>query len=195
MSDPHPDPDSAPGPDRGGPRPLPEVLHSFYEERPFRSCTRCGESLEHFAEGYRISKNFSRGEVVMESAFCMPCLEAMFEESSEESKKAIARFHEENASGSHGFAQCAYCEAAFESLGQEDYSLIGICVGQDLHDSALICHGCSERISGILSEETRRTWDRFRGENFPGPPPEVALDLPEYASSRAPAPAGSAPGG
>jgi len=25
--------------------PIPRILYSFYEERPFRTCTRCGESL------------------------------------------------------------------------------------------------------------------------------------------------------
>jgi len=182
---------SSSSPPGSGPRPLPEILHSFYEERPFRTCTRCGESLEHFEEGYRIAKNFRCGEVVIESAFCIPCLQAMYEESSEESREAIARFHHEHAREAAGFERCAFCETGFDEVKDEEYGLIGICIGHDLHDSALICQSCSERISAVLSDETRRTWDRFRGENFPGPPPDFALELPARRSNLAPS--GNAP--
>jgi len=181
----------APPPQGPGPKPLPEILHSFYEDRPFRTCTRCGESLEHFEEGYRVSKNFRKGEVIIESAFCMPCLNAMFEESSAESREAITRFHEAHARETVGFEECAFCSVRFEEVQDEEYGLVGICQGNDLHDSALICQSCTERIAELLSDETRRTWDRFREENFPGPPPEFALELPARRSDLAPS--GNAP--
>jgi len=183
MNEPDPAGDHAPR-EEEGPKPVPEILHSFYEGRPFVTCTRCGESLEHFEEGYRISKNFKLGEVILESAFCLPCLTAMFEETSTESREAIERFHEQHAREVPGFEECAFCETRFEEVADEEYGLIGICQGLSLHDSALICQTCSDRISELLSEETRRTWDRFREENFPGPPPGFALDLPQEKPAR-----------
>ena len=67
--------------------PIPEVLHSFYQDRAFVSCTRCGESLADFQDGYRISKNFKKGEVLIEYALCMPCLLRMLEESGWSSRR------------------------------------------------------------------------------------------------------------
>ncbi len=83
--------------------PIPKILHSFYEDRPFVSCTRCGESLADFEDGYRISKNFNKDECVIEYALCLPCLDAMLDEASEESKIALAKFHAENLRDVSGF--------------------------------------------------------------------------------------------
>ena len=73
--------------------PIPEELYSFYEERPFKICTRCGEGLEDFESGYRVSKVFRAGEVLFEYALCVPCLQRMLEEASEESRARLTEFH------------------------------------------------------------------------------------------------------
>lgn len=151
--------------------PIPEVLHSFYEERPFLSCTRCGESLADFDEGFRISKNFKRGEVLIEYALCLPCLERMLEESSEESKRNLARFQEERLrEPGSGFAECAFCEKTQAEARGGEFGLAGVCRGDRLLDSAMICIDCIEDMHEVLSEETRDVWRRFRDENFPGIP-------------------------
>jgi hypothetical protein len=150
--------------------PIPCRLHSFYEDRPFRSCTRCGESLVHFADGFRISKNFKADEVIIEYALCMPCLTAMLDEASEESKQRLAEFQAERYREVTGFDDCALCEKTFPEVEKEEYGLIGVCHGEHMVDSAMICFGCMEAMAEIMSEETRRTWDRFREENFPGIP-------------------------
>ncbi len=150
--------------------PIPEVLHSFYEERPFISCTRCGESLADFEDGYRISKNFKKGEVLIEYALCMPCLVAMLDEASEESKQRLAEFQEERYRDVTGFDECALCEQTREGSRNAEFGLVGVCQGDDMIDSAMICIDCMEAMSEIMSEETRRTWDKFREENFPGVP-------------------------
>ena len=90
--------------------PIPAILHSFYEDRPFVSCTRCGESLADFADGYRISKNFNKDECIIEYALCLPCLDAMLDEASEESKVALAKFQAENLRDVSGFNDCALCD-------------------------------------------------------------------------------------
>lgn len=150
--------------------PIPKVLHSFYEDRPFVSCTRCGESLADFKDGYRISKNFNKEECIIEYALCLPCLDAMLDEASEESKIALSKFQAENIRDVSGFDECALCDKTFDAVKGGDYSFAGVCVGDKMFDSAMICFGCMEMMAEVMSEETRRTWDRFREENFPGIP-------------------------
>ncbi|MDF1656059.1 MAG: hypothetical protein P1U58_00525 [Verrucomicrobiales bacterium] len=149
---------------------IPDVLHSFYEERPFVSCTRCGESLKDFAEGFRISKSFKGDEVILESAMCMPCMAAMMDETSDESKLRLEEFHEKHYRDVSGFDECALCENTLDQVKDDEFNLVGVCQGNDMLDSALICFDCQEAMNEIISEETRRTWERFRQENFPGVP-------------------------
>jgi hypothetical protein len=150
---------------------IPEILHSFYEDRPFVSCTRCGESLAHFEEGFRISKNFKRGEVLIEYALCMPCLMGMLDEASDESKQNMAEFQaKHHREGITGFEECALCPRTRSEARNDEFGLVGVCHHEAMVDSAMICSECMEAMNGVLSEETRRTWDRFREENFPGVP-------------------------
>ncbi len=149
---------------------IPPLLHSFYEERPFLTCTRCGESLADFEEGYRISKNFRRGETIVEYALCFPCLTRLLDESSEESKENLARFQAEHLREVSGFDECAFCERTRATARNEEFGLAGMCRGDRLLESAMICIDCIEAMHAVLSEETKRTWDRFREENFPGVP-------------------------
>ncbi len=161
---------SGPDPSAPGGEVIPEVLHSFYEERPFVSCTRCGESLAHFTEGYRISKNFKRGEVVMEYALCMPCLSRMLDEASEESKQRLAEFQTKHFRNVSGFDECALCVRTRAEVRDDEFGIVGVCQGDRMMDSALMCIDCMEAMQEILSEHTRRVWDKFREENFPGVP-------------------------
>jgi len=150
--------------------PIPKLLHSFYEDRAFVSCTRCGESLSDFEDGYRISKNFKGDEVIIEYALCMPCLVAMLDEASDKSKESLAKFQEERFRDVSGFDECSLCDKQFSDVKDDEYGLVGVCHGDDMVDSAMICFGCMEDMAAIMSEETRKTWDKFREENFPGVP-------------------------
>jgi len=152
------------------PEPIPEILHSFYEERPFVICTRCGESLAEFEEGYRISKNFKQGEVIIEYALCFPCLESMMEEASDESKERLQQFQAERLRDVFGFEECSLCDCTADEARDQEFGLIGVCRSDELVDSAMICIECMEDMASIISDETRRGWDRFRNENFPGVP-------------------------
>jgi hypothetical protein len=153
-----------------GGEPIPAELHSFYEDRPFLTCTRCGESLADFDDGYRISKNFKKGEVLIEYALCMPCLMRMLEESSAESKRNLEQFHVDHHRDVSGFHDCAFCEKTQEDARNEEFGIAGVCQGDRMLDSAMICIDCMEAMHAVLSEETTRTWRRFREENFPGVP-------------------------
>lgn len=150
--------------------PIPEELFSFYEDRPFKICTRCGEGLADFSEGYRVSKVYRGEEVIFEYALCLPCLRNMFEESSEESKEALMKFQMERFRFVSGFDECALCDNTRDALPTMEYGLVGICVGDGLAESNLICGGCMEAMSECVSEETRKGWDRFVEDNFPGVP-------------------------
>ncbi len=151
--------------------PIPEVLFSFYEDRPFKSCTRCGESLSDFPDGYKVSKNFKKGEVIIEYALCMPCVERMLNEASDESKRVLQQFQEERyREDVSGFDDCALCEKTQMTARGEEFGLTGICQGLNMFDSAMICIECMEEMSEVISDETRGKWNRFREENFPGVP-------------------------
>lgn len=167
--------------------PIPKELFSFYQERPFVSCTRCGESLADFPDGYRISKNFKKGEVLIEYALCMPCLAGMLDEASDESKRKLAEFQERHFRDISGFEECALCPRTRGEARNEEFGLVGVCQGDAMVDSALICLDCMEAMNNVLSEETRQTWDRFRQENFPGVPsdfePFPPRPLPKSANS------------
>ena len=154
--------------------PIPDVLHSFYEDRPFKICTRCGESLPEFAEGYRVSKNFKQGEVIIEYALCFPCLQAMMDESSEDSKEALFKFQNERFRDVSGFDDCNLCDRTRAEARGDEYGLVGICQGDDMLDSGMVCIECMEEMAELVSEETRKGWDRFREENFPGVPADFA---------------------
>lgn len=162
--------------------PIPDLLHSFYQDRAFVSCTRCGESLGDFPDGYRISKNYKRGEVIIEYALCMPCLMRMLDEASEESKRNLARFQDERQRDVSGFDECGLCVKTRAEARDEEFGVVGRCRGNRLLDSALICIDCMEDMHAVLSEETKRTWERFREENFPG----VPADFEPYPAQRIP---------
>ena len=116
----------------GAPRePIPKILFSFYEDRPFVTCTRCGESLSDFADGYKVSKNFKKGEVIIEYALCMPCMENMMNEASEESKRVLHEFQEEHFRNVSGFEECALCEKTRDTARGEEFGLTGICQGHE----------------------------------------------------------------
>ena len=94
----------------------------------------------------------------------------MLDEASEESKVALAKFQAENLRDVSGFNDCALCDKQFDAVKNGDYSFAGVCVGDKMYDSAMVCFSCMEAMAAVMSEETRRTWDRFREENFPGIP-------------------------
>ncbi|MEN9020273.1 MAG: hypothetical protein ABF370_07180, partial [Verrucomicrobiales bacterium] len=78
-------------------RPVPKVFHSFYEERPFRCCTSCGEGLNDLEDIYQVTKTFHGTEVILEYAMCSPCQQNMLKELSEESVERLANFQTERS--------------------------------------------------------------------------------------------------
>jgi hypothetical protein len=153
---------------------IPRELFSEYEGRPFLCCTRCGERLQDFPQGYKVSKAVRNGEVTFEYALCFPCLEAMVNDSSVESRQRMAAFQEERLRpGTVGMEACAFCGCSRAEAEKGDHVLVGACQSQTLLASHLICGSCLEDMSDLASEATRRGWRRFVDENFPGCPPDL----------------------
>jgi hypothetical protein len=156
---------------------VPVVLHSEYTDEPFKNCTRCGESLLDFPGGYQVSKAWKRGECVFEYALCDHCRMGLMQDFSKESKERLARFEHEHVRYEGGLDHCAVCSTRRDSMAAAEMVLTGVCEGDRMLHSLMICENCAEQSRALLSEHTKDTWRRFRDENFPGPPGDEVFDL------------------
>ncbi len=147
---------------------IPPELHSEYEGRPFRSCTRCGESLADVPEGYQLYKLFRRGEAIYEYALCHPCHAGLLADFSEESRRRLAEFHAQRVTLHLGPRRCAVCGNGREE--DEEYSLTAACERAGLRHALMICGPCRREMQALLSRSTREVWDRFVSENLAGAP-------------------------
>ena len=161
--------------------PIPSDLFSEYEERPFQSCTRCGESLSDFDGGYQVSKAYRNGECVVEYALCEHCRTSMMDEFSDESKQRLNDFHQQAVHHQGGIDECSVCGVPRAGGNVEDFVITGLCEGLHLLDSIMICGICGEQVQELLSKPTKDTWRRFMDDHFPGPPSldELPEPLPE----------------
>lgn len=166
------------------PPPIPRDLHCEYEERAFRHCTRCGETLADDQGGFQISKAYKKGECVMEYALCDHCRVAMMEEFSQESKKRLSDYQHEHVDLHRGLYHCSVCGVPRSEEGVDDFVITGICEGASLLHSIMVCGQCGDGIQELISVKTRDTWRRFVDENFPGPPSEG--EYPEIKEVTAP---------
>lgn len=165
-------------------RPVPKVFYSFYEERPFRCCTSCGETLEDLEDIYQVTKTFHGSEVILEYAMCAPCQQNMLKELSEDSVKRLTEFQVERSlapanDAEEGRYQCEFClstrdEAIANNL---HFSMAAICFATDMVERPLfVCEGCMLEINGQMSEKTKGRWREFVDTHFPGVPSNA---LPE----------------
>jgi hypothetical protein len=150
--------------------PIPRAFHSEYEERPFQSCSRCGEALDVF-ENYQINKAYRNGECVFEYVFCSPCRDSLLEEFSEESKSNMLRHQEEHLREVRGIEECAFCGKSQVETPMRDYVITALCRKTSLLDSLMICEPCQLGMHELLSEKTRDVRRRFF-EDLPGVPPD-----------------------
>ena len=158
------------------PQPIPQDLFSDYEERPFRHCSRCGETLADFEGGFQISKAYKKGECVFEYALCDHCRSALMEEFSDESKRRLLEFQNQQVNFDRGLDGCSVCGVMRNAGSLKEFVLTGICERDQLLHGLMVCGNCGEKTQELISTHTRDTWRRFVSENFPGPPADV---LPE----------------
>ena len=124
----------------------------------------------------------------MEYALCDHCRSKMMEEFSQESKKRLAQFQDEEVTLDRGLESCAVCNASRHAKGMDDFVITGVCEGISLLHSVMICGKCGDTVQGMISQKTRDTWRRFVDDNFPGPPPDDSLPEPEETTTRTPLP-------
>lgn len=158
------------------PTPIPEELHSEYEERAFKSCTRCGETLEDFDDGFQIAKVFRGGEAVFEYALCAPCHTGLVDDFSVESRKTLEQFYRENMKPGLGAQVCGICATARTDLSQPEFALGAACRGSYLLEAFMVCSDCMEKTNALVSKETQDKWGDFIDDNFPGVPADALPD-------------------
>ena len=149
---------------------IPKELYSDYEERPFCNCTRCGETLADFTEGYQIAKVFKRGETIFEYALCAACHSGMVDEFSAETKESLETFYANNMTPGLGLQTCGICGVDREHGDVKEFTLAAVCRQAHLMDSLMLCSDCTDRTNELISKKTRDVWRRFIDENFPGVP-------------------------
>lgn len=158
--------------------PIPREFHSEYEDRPFQTCSRCGEALNSFSS-YQINKAYRKGECVFEYCFCEPCRDALLEEFSEESKANLMKHQTEHmrqdAAGTSG---CAFCGVKREVVPDQDFVITMLGAGLRMLDSLMICETCQLQMHELLSQKTRDVRRKFF-EDLPGVPPDWEVWTPE----------------
>lgn len=155
------------------PSPIPDLLHSAYEEGPFRCCTVCGGELAK-ARIFEIQKVFRGKEVIFEMAICHACGEQAATEFSEESLENIRRFLTKNFRPSEEPRHCHFC--GFPRNLIPNFTIVGACSNDKLVlPSMIMCEGCTERLQGELSGKTRDVQGDFLRDHFPGVPADLDL--------------------
>ena len=152
------------------PKSIPKELHSEYEERPFRNCTRCGETLVDYDEGYHVAKIFKSSETIFEYALCFSCHSGLINEFSEDSKSALEEYYAEHMRAKLGLSGCGLCGLSKSEFLNIEYSIGALCHGEVMLEGFVICAPCMDSTNSLISDKTQRIWDDFLSENFPGVP-------------------------
>ena len=154
-------------------QPIPEDLHSAYEEGPFKKCTVCQNALSE-AGLYEIQKVYRGTEVIFETAICHSCGEDLVRELSEESLKTMKGYLLCNFQPSDEAGHCHFCGFARGIVSS--YTCVGACHGSSLLlPQIIMCEKCSESLNENLSQKTRDIQADFVQDNFPGVPADLDL--------------------
>ena len=152
---------------------VPEELHSFSEEGPFKNCTICEKDLEHLGL-YEVQKVYRDKEVIFETAICQACGEDLSKEMSRESLEAMKGFMLCNFKPTEEPDHCHFC--GFPRALFENFTVIGACRELSLLLPMIImCEKCSEDLQGQLSRKTRDVQGDFIRDHFPGVPADLDL--------------------
>ena len=158
-------------------------LTSTETGEPFTHCIHCKMPLLETDSPWLINKDFHKGECTLEYAICDACREQTSEEFSEESKKAVRNFLENEIPWEERLkiyvldpgarmSNCVACDCPRELADGYATSLLMNPSGElDFGPLPLIiCSDCVEQMSEQLSEATKDSWRRFLDEHFDSPP-------------------------
>lgn len=164
-------------------------FNSFETGEPFSHCCDCGDELLQAENTYVVNKSYVGDECIFEFALCMDCRNKMQAKLSEKSRVAMFDFMHDRSDmdsreknlghGSPTDDYLSHCITCQQPRGQsKGYTLGALFTGEMLIKGPfpiLMCSQCEETLAETISDETRKAWDTFIGENFPGPPSEVQL--------------------
>jgi hypothetical protein len=151
--------------------PVPEELHSAYEEGPFRKCVACDADLTGPEAIYQIQKTWKNDDVIFELAVCAECANKAAQDFSQESFERIQEFLLTRYQPSFDFGECHFCRQRLDGDEPAEYEMGGYCRGgRLLRPVVVICTKCSEKSQENLSEQTRKAWGDFVDRNVPGVP-------------------------
>lgn len=174
---------------------IPPLLFDSETNGPIRFCKICGKDLIESNSDYLIQKSFRRfpehrlDEVVFEFAICSECNRRMHNELSEESKKMMGKYMEEEFHASDPVKRMMmlsneeepnlrdltdHCAVTGKPLDElEEYTIIAQGKGPRLVLGILpltVSYQAQEDLNELLSQKTRDFLDGFTKEHFSGPP-------------------------
>lgn len=166
---------------------IPPFFHSFEHDEPFKECLTCDQAFQEIDAPYTVSKVYKGPECVFEYAMCLPCRRKMADSFSEESRKRINAFFEDNKHLANRTEQlgesrvytdwtrqCATCQIPLTEI--INYSVACMGFGESMvYDPfpMMICSDCEQKVQERLSKSTRDQWDKFILDNFEGPPADA----------------------
>ena len=151
---------------------IPPLLHSLYEEGPFRKCSICERPLLEGETLYEIQKIWRGRETVFEYAICQPCGMELVKSYSKESLDRIREFFESRFQPDGEEARGHFCRREARP-GRDDLSMMAMCMGAFLlAPPVVICDPCNESLNEKLSKKTRESYGDFIDTHFPGVPVE-----------------------
>lgn len=165
---------------------IPKSLHSCETELPFDGCYDCSMPLDESESGYVIQKVISKDETIMEIAICQHCHEKLQSSYSKESREKIWDFFLDNSEIDQRAQKykpipvglidpwinhCVTCGTARASASE--YAIAAHCYKGNLvygETPMMICLKCMDAIVGLLSDESRKTYDDWVDRCLPMAP-------------------------
>jgi hypothetical protein len=165
---------------------LPEQFYSDETGAPFDRCFDCGNPTAACEDGYLIQKAYAKGETIMEMAICCDCHEKLQTSYSKESKEKIWNFYLDHGDFSRRLRKfyplpvgnpdlwldaCMTCGSTRASV-PECVVAAHVFEGDLVYGETplMICFDCMNTIVGLLSEESRDTYDRWMDRVLPAAP-------------------------
>lgn len=151
--------------------------------KAFTHCIHCKLPLLEIDSPWLINKDFHKGECTLEYAICEGCREQTSEDFSDDSKRAVRNFLENEIPWEERLktfvmdpdarmTNCVACDCPREHTEGYASSILLDPSGEiDFGPlPLLLCSGCVEQMSDQLSEATKDSWRRFLDEHFDCPP-------------------------